>query len=105
MDSFEVLELPPSSTEDEVRKAWKRLMLLHHPDRAGPKATEKCQQINAAYESIIQKKLYAVTVDKTTPQQPHSQTSFGIWPITPQDFEELIALAAQWERERGGRLW
>lgn len=44
------------TTLQEVKKKFKELALLHHPDRGGDTAT--MQAINAEYESIIKNKFY-----------------------------------------------
>ena len=56
---YRVLEIPRSATDDEVRKAYRRMSMKHHPDKVahlGPEfqktATEKFQRVNAAYASI-----------------------------------------------------
>jgi len=59
-DAYKVLGLTPQATDDEVRKAYRRLALEHHPDRVAKlgedvrKAAEKkFQEINAAKERIF----------------------------------------------------
>ena len=58
-DAYKVLGLTPQATDDEVKKAYRRLALEHHPDRVAKlgedvrKAAEKkFQEINAAKERI-----------------------------------------------------
>jgi len=60
-EAYEMLGVPKSSTDAEVKKAYRRLMNQHHPDKLVSKglpeemiqmATEKTQQIKAAYEMI-----------------------------------------------------
>lgn len=58
-DAYKVLGLTPQATDDEIRKAYRRLALEHHPDRVAKlgedvrKAAEKkLQEINAAKERI-----------------------------------------------------
>lgn len=62
-EAYEVLGVPAGSSEQEVRRAYKRLMNQHHPDklvaRGMPEemvalATEKTQEIKAAYDRIRQ---------------------------------------------------
>lgn len=51
--SFELLNLPVSSTKEEVKKAYRKLSLLHHPDKGGDskkfieitEARDKCMKI------------------------------------------------------------
>ena len=54
-----MLEVDPSATDDEVRAAFRKLALKHHPDRVATlgedvrrAAEEKFQQINNAKERV-----------------------------------------------------
>ena len=58
-EAYKVLELEPTATNDEVRAAYRRLALKHHPDRVATlgedikkAAEEKFQSINNAKEQI-----------------------------------------------------
>ncbi len=60
-EAYEMLGVPESATDAEVKKAYLRMMNQHHPDKLVSKglpeemiqlATEKTQQIKAAYELI-----------------------------------------------------
>jgi len=58
-DAYKVLGISPSATDDEVKKAYRKLALEHHPDKVAAlgedvrKAAEKkFQEINAAKERI-----------------------------------------------------
>ena len=58
-DAYKVLGISPTATDDEVRKAYRRLALEHHPDRVAAlgedvrKAAEKkFQEINEAKDRI-----------------------------------------------------
>ena len=58
-DAYKVLEISSSATDDEVKAAYRRLALKHHPDRVAAlgedvrrAAEEKFQQINNAKERI-----------------------------------------------------
>ena len=57
--AYKVLEISPNATDDEVRKAYRKLALKHHPDKVATlgedvkKAAEKkFQEINAAKDLI-----------------------------------------------------
>lgn len=59
-DAYRVLGISPTATDDEVRKAYRRLALQHHPDRVAKlgedvrqAAEKKFQEINAAKERIF----------------------------------------------------
>jgi len=60
-EAYAVLGIAASASDDEVKKAYRRLMNQHHPDKLVAKgmpeemiklATEKTQEIKAAYETI-----------------------------------------------------
>ena len=57
--AYKVLEVSPDATDDEVKRAYRRLALKHHPDRVASlgedvqkAAEEKFKNINDAYERI-----------------------------------------------------
>lgn len=58
-DAYAVLGVPPTATDDEVRRAYSKLALQHHPDRVAAlgddirrAAEKKFQEINEAKERI-----------------------------------------------------
>lgn len=58
-EAYKVLEIEPSASDDEVKSAYRKLALKHHPDRVATlgedvrqAAEEKFQQINNAKERI-----------------------------------------------------
>lgn len=57
--AYKVLEIESSATNEEVKKAYRKLAQVHHPDRVSylgeeiqKAAKEKFQKINQAYEKI-----------------------------------------------------
>ena len=59
VSAYEVLGIPTDATEDEVKTAYRKLAMRHHPDRvasqgqdAQKKAETEFRKINEAYESI-----------------------------------------------------
>lgn len=57
-ESYRLLDLDPRATDEEVRRAYRDLTKVWHPDRFGHdaalrrKAEEKLKAINEAYETI-----------------------------------------------------
>ena len=47
------LGLPPDAPLTEVKRAYRRLAMDHHPDRAGSGDLETFLSVKAAYESIV----------------------------------------------------
>lgn len=57
--AYTALELSPTATDDEVKKAYRRMAMKYHPDKVAnagenirQQATEKFRAINEAYEHI-----------------------------------------------------
>lgn len=53
-DPYKVLGVSPDASDDEIKRAYRRLAKQYHPDRNPGDATaaKKMQEINAAYEQI-----------------------------------------------------
>jgi DnaJ like chaperone protein len=64
-DAYRVLGVAPTATDDEVKKAYRRLMNQHHPDKLVARglpesmasvAEQKTREIRAAYETIRERR-------------------------------------------------
>jgi len=49
-DAYETLGVPRGASEDEIKKAYRKLAAKHHPDRGGD--TAKFQEIQTAYDTL-----------------------------------------------------
>lgn len=49
-DAYEILGVPRGASDDEIKKAYRRLAGQHHPDRGGN--TAKFQEIQTAYDTL-----------------------------------------------------
>lgn len=75
-DPYQVLGVSRNASEDEVKKAYRKLAMKHHPDRGGDEA--KFKEINEAYDLI-----------KNPPKQQHHQYTGGN-PFTGHDWNQTI---------------
>lgn len=57
--AYKMLEIPSTATDEEVKKAYKKMAIKYHPDKVShlgedvqKSATEKFKKINEAYEQI-----------------------------------------------------
>jgi hypothetical protein len=53
IDPYRTLGLAPDATLDEVKRAYRRLAKLYHPDSAGGAATARFIALQRAYEALI----------------------------------------------------
>src|ERR671926_485654 len=53
-DPYQVLGVPRTASEAEIKKAYRKLAKAHHPDRNAndPKAKDKFAEVNSAYEIL-----------------------------------------------------
>jgi DnaJ like chaperone protein len=57
--SYKILEIEPTASDDEVKKAYRRMAMKYHPDKVShlgedyrKTADEKFKKVNEAYEKI-----------------------------------------------------
>jgi DnaJ-class molecular chaperone len=53
-DYYEILEIDKNATQEDIKKSYRKLSLLHHPDKNGnsQESINKIQDINEAYEVL-----------------------------------------------------
>jgi DnaJ-class molecular chaperone len=55
---YDILEVNKNATPDEIKKSYRRLSMIHHPDKNNntPESIKKIQEINQAYEILSDEK-------------------------------------------------
>lgn len=68
-NAYETLGVPKGASEDEIKKAYRKLAAKHHPDRGGD--TAKFQEIQTAYDTLTDPQKRAAH------DNPHSHFDHG----------------------------
>ena len=81
---YEVLEITPSATSEDIKKAWLEQVQVWHPDRfthspkLHKKAEQRTQMINQAYQTLsdpFKRTKYDATTRKTAAARPAARSS------------------------------
>src|SRR5687768_2817253 len=95
IDYYKVLGVNKNATEEEVKKAYRKLARKHHPDvNPGDKtAKEKFQQINEANEVL------------SDPAKRSKYDKYGKDWMHAEEFEKARQQRAQYQGQRGQQEW
>jgi DnaJ-class molecular chaperone len=93
-DYYDVLGLAKTATEDEIKKAYRKLAMKYHPDRNQEADAEvKFKEAKEAYETLSdpEKKASYDQYGFAGPTSPFSHSGRGgHFGVHPQDFEDIL---------------
>ena len=76
MNHYEALGVPRDASQDEIKKAYRKLAMEHHPDKGGD--VTKFQEITNAYETLSDtEKRFQYDNPQSRPQNPFSSHPGG----------------------------
>lgn len=79
-DYYEVLGIDRTASQDEIKKAYRKLSRKYHPDIAGAEFEEKFKEVNTAYEVLSdddKRRMYDQGVDPLNPDSAYGASSAG----------------------------
>lgn len=86
MDYYQILGVNKNASTDDIKKAYRKLASIHHPDKGGD--TSKFQQIQQAYD-ILSDANKRQQYDNPQPQFNHEGFNFG-FSMNGSPFEDFV---------------
>lgn len=70
-DYYGILGVPKTATQDDIKKAFRKMAMKHHPDRGGDQA--KFKEINEAHDVLSDNEKRMMVDQGIDPLNPHQQ--------------------------------
>jgi curved DNA-binding protein len=98
-DYYQILGVPRTATDDDIRQAFRKLAMRHHPDRGGD--SSRFQEINEAH-SVLGDPEKRRAYDQPAPRFQGFSTNPGFQGFG--DFQDIFDYARQQARQTHARL-
>ena len=72
-DPYQILKVHPSAKLDEIKKSYRKLVKIHHPDKGGDSAV--MLEVNSAWE-ILKKKHKDLNLNKLNNSEVYDRTEY-----------------------------
>src|SRR6185369_12878330 len=100
-DPYRTLELQPGASQADIKRAYRRLAKVYHPDSAGPTALPRFLAIQQAYEQLATSRARTVRGRGSAPRSapPPAEP----WRADPDRAQRAREAAREAARERAER--
>jgi len=90
MDYYSILGVNKSASDADIRKAYKKQSMRHHPDRGGNE--EEFKKINEAYQTLSnpEKKNFYDAYGTSDPQQAYSRQYNNQYGFNSENFDDIF---------------
>jgi len=92
MDYYNTLGIPKNSSDAEIKSAYRKMAMKHHPDRGGDE--KKFKEVNEAYETLSdpqKKQMIDMGVDPNAQHTSYRQGSPFEFHFNTGNFEDVFA--------------
>ena len=97
-DYYEVLGVERGASDQDIKRAYRKMSRKYHPDIAGPEYEDKFKEVNSAYEVLSdpeKRRMYDAGVDPNNPQASQGASAFDMGDVFNQFFGGGFGGAAQ----------
>ena len=88
-DYYEVLGVERGASDQDIKRAYRKMSRKYHPDIAGPEYEDKFKEVNSAYEVLSdpeKRRMYDAGVDPNDPQASQGGSPFDMGDVFNQFF-------------------